>query len=122
MVVDDDPDGADLLRRLLQGHGAEITVAGSANAALREIDSSPPDILISDIGMPDKDGYELIRELRRQPSAHGGRIPAIALTAFARSGDRTRALLAGFQLHLSKPIEAPELLAAIASLSGRLAP
>ena len=122
MVIDDDADGAELLRRLLQSRGADVTVAGSAQNALRAIEASPPDILISDIGMPDMDGYELIRELRRLPAAAGGRIPAIALTAFARSGDRTRALLAGFQLHLSKPIEAPELLAAIASLAGRLAP
>ena len=122
MVIDDDADGAELLRRLLQSRGAGVTVELSAHAALRAIEASPPDIVISDIGMPDMDGYDLIRELRRLPAAHGGRIPAIALTAFARSGDRTRALLAGFQLHLSKPIEAPELLAAIASLSGRLAP
>jgi signal transduction histidine kinase len=122
MVIDDDTDGAELLRRLLQSRGAHVTVAGSAHLALAVIEASPPDIVISDIGMPDMDGYELIRELRRLPAAHGGRIPAIALTAFARSGDRTRALLAGFQLHLSKPIEAPELLAAIASLAGRLTP
>ena len=122
MVIDDDADGAELLRRLLQSRGAGVTVAGSAESALRAIEAAPPDIVISDIGMPDMDGYELIRELRRLPAAQGGRIPAIALTAFARSGDRTRALLAGFQLHLAKPIEAPELLAAIASLAGRLSP
>jgi len=77
-------------------------------------------VLVSDIGMPEQDGYHFIREVRRLPSSAGGRIPAVALTAFARSEDRTRALLAGYQIHLAKPIEPRELLVTVASLAGRM--
>jgi CheY-like chemotaxis protein len=76
-------------------------------------------VLISDIGMPVKDGYQLMREVRALPASKGGRIAAIALTAFARSEDRTKAMLAGYQLHLAKPLEARELAAAVRSLAGR---
>jgi CheY-like chemotaxis protein len=75
--------------------------------------------MLSDIGMPDGDGYELIGDIRRLDAAHGGSTPAIALTAFARSEDRTRAMIAGYQVHVSKPIEPSELLATVASLAGR---
>ena len=78
--------------------------------------SHPPDVLVSDIGMPGTDGYALIRQLRSMPEADGGRVPAIALTAFARNDDRARALAAGYQLHLGKPVDEDELVAAIASL------
>ena len=77
-----------------------------------------PDVMISDIGMPGKDGYQFIREVRNLPAIHGGKTPAIALTAFAGSGDRTRALIAGYQMHLSKPVESHELIATIGSLKG----
>jgi len=78
-----------------------------------------PDLSLSDIGMPEKDGYEFIRAVRKLPSDRGGRTPAVALTAFARSEDRTRAMMAGYQVHLSKPVEAQELIATVASLTGR---
>jgi CheY-like chemotaxis protein len=77
-----------------------------------------PQVIISDIGMPAKDGYQMIQEVRRLSEEQGGRTPAVALTAFARSEDRTRAMMAGYQLHLAKPIEPQELLAAVGSLAG----
>jgi signal transduction histidine kinase/CheY-like chemotaxis protein len=122
LVVDDDPDGRELVRALLENCDATVTAAGSAAEALAHLQSSPPDILVTDIGMPAVDGYDLLRQVRQLPPERGGKVPAIALTAFARSSDRTRALLAGFQIHLAKPIDAPELIAAVASLSGRLEP
>jgi CheY-like chemotaxis protein len=76
-------------------------------------------VLVSDIGMPYRDGYQLIREVRQLPDEHSRKVPAIALTAFARSEDRTRAMMAGYQVHLSKPIEAQELIATVASVAGR---
>ena len=79
-----------------------------------------PDLLLSDIGMPERDGYQLIRDVRELLPEHGGNTPAIALTAFARSDDRTRAMLAGYQVHMSKPIEPYDLLATVASLAGRM--
>jgi CheY-like chemotaxis protein len=85
------------------------------------MDEFRPAVLISDIGMPGKDGYQLIREVRSRAPEHGGLVPAIALTAFARSEDRTRALLAGYQMHLAKPVNPEELVASVASLAG-LAP
>jgi CheY-like chemotaxis protein len=76
-----------------------------------------PDVMISDIGMPGKDGYQLIREIRQLPASAGGKIPAIALTAFASSEDRTRAMMAGYQMHLSKPVEPHELVATVAAFT-----
>ena len=97
-----------------------VHTATSAREAIALLRRLKPDALISDIGMPDQDGYQFIREVRRLPPDQGGRTPAIALTAFARSEDRTRAMLAGYQLHIAKPIEPHELLAALASLAGRM--
>ncbi|HEV8410945.1 MAG TPA: ATP-binding protein, partial [Gemmatimonadaceae bacterium] len=119
LVVDDEPDARDLLQRLLEDHGAKVRTAGSAREALDVFSAAPPDLLISDIGMPVMDGYALIRDVRRRSRDEGGEIPAIALTAFARSEDRMRAMIAGYNLHLAKPIEPTELMVAVASLSGR---
>ena len=119
LVIDDEPDARGLIEWVLETCQAEVITAASADEGLHLLRTRRPDIVISDIGMPEKDGYELIREVRNMPAANGGRTPAIALTAFARSEDRTRALLAGYQIHLSKPIEPPELLATVASLVGR---
>ena len=80
-----------------------------------------PDVMISDIGMPDMDGYDFIRRVRQLPPLEGRRLPAIALTAFARSDDRTRAIMAGYQMHMAKPIEPQELVATVASFAGRIA-
>jgi PAS domain S-box-containing protein len=119
VVVDDDADARDLISWVLADVGAQAAVAASADEGLRLVRELRPHVLVSDIGMPHKDGYELIREVRALPFSEGGHTPAIALTAFARSEDRTRALLAGYQLHLSKPVEPSELLATVASLAGR---
>ena len=109
------------MRRVLVECRAEVLVAGTADAALEFIQRERPDVLVSDIGMPDVDGYELLRRVRALGHSRGGRLPAIALTAFARSEDRTRALRAGFLVHVSKPVEASELVATVASVSGRAA-
>ncbi|HYP00065.1 MAG TPA: ATP-binding protein, partial [Pyrinomonadaceae bacterium] len=119
LIVDDEPDTRRLLRTVLERCGSEVTTAGSSAEALAAYAESKPDVLISDIGMPEEDGYELIGKLRAAEAGSGGRIPAIALTAYARVEDRVRALNAGFQVHVPKPIEPVELLAVVASLTGR---
>jgi signal transduction histidine kinase/CheY-like chemotaxis protein len=119
LVVDDEPDARELLTRLLTDAGAKVTSAFSVEDALTQIRAKRPDVLVSDIGMPERDGYQLIRVVRKLPPDQGGRTPAIALTAFARSEDRTRALLAGYQVHIAKPIEPHELIVTIGSLTGR---
>lgn len=115
LVVDDEPDGRALLARVLQERGAIPTCTGDARVALDSLQNDTFDLLLSDIGMPDMDGYALIQRVRALDS-RTGRIPAIAVTAYARAEDRQRSLLAGYQMHISKPLEAPELIAAIASL------
>ncbi|HYO23321.1 MAG TPA: ATP-binding protein [Lacipirellulaceae bacterium] len=122
LVVDDEPDARDLLKRVLGACDAEVQTAASADEALSLLRQHRPDVVVSDIGMPEKDGYEFIREVRSLPVDHGGRTPAIALTAFARSEDRTRAMIAGYQVHVSKPIEPQELIATVSSQAGRLLP
>jgi signal transduction histidine kinase/CheY-like chemotaxis protein len=119
LVVEDDADARELVTHLLRESGAQVDVATSAAEALQAVQRARPDLLLSDIGMPDRDGYELIADIRRLDARQGGTIPAIALTAFARSEDRTRAMLAGYQVHVVKPIEPGELLATVASLVGR---
>jgi signal transduction histidine kinase/CheY-like chemotaxis protein len=121
LVVDDEADARELVRRFLTSCGASVETATSAEEALSALSKHQPDVLISDIGMPDIDGYELMRRVRSRSDAPYRRIPAIALTAFARSEDRTRAMLAGYNVHLSKPIEPVELAATVGSLTGRTA-
>jgi len=116
LVVDDEPDGRALIVRVLEGRGAIAKPAASAEQALEMLSREKFDILLSDIGMPDIDGYELMRRVQQLDAARGSTIPAIAVTAYARPEDRQRSLLAGYQMHLSKPIEARELVAGIASL------
>jgi CheY-like chemotaxis protein len=120
LVVEDEPDGRELAERLLTEHGCVVVAVDSAQAALEAIAAEQPDILISDIGLPGEDGYSLIQRIRQLNRADGGALPAIALTAFARSEDRTRALLAGFQAHVAKPVDTAELLATVASLANML--
>jgi CheY-like chemotaxis protein len=117
LVVDDEPDARELLERLLTDRGAAVSVAAGADEALAILDAAGVDVLIADIGMPDVDGYELVRRVRRREADRGGRLPALALTAFARQEDRARALAAGFQDHLAKPVEASALIAAVARLA-----
>ncbi len=119
LVVDDERDTRDLLKVGLELCGAEVKAAGSTIEALEAIKQSIPDVLISDIGMPLQDGYELIRHLRTLPAESGGKVPAIALTAYARVEDRMQALRAGYQMHVPKPVELAELVAVIASLARR---
>jgi CheY-like chemotaxis protein len=120
MVVDDEEETRDLLTAMLTRRGAEVTACASAAQALTEIERRRPLVLVSDIGMPNEDGYALIGKLRALGPERGGDIPAVALTAYARSEDRMRALASGFQMHVPKPIEAGELIVVIASLAGRL--
>ena len=115
LVVDDETDALEMTQRVLEEYGAEVVTVGSAAEGLALLDQQSFDVLISDIGMPRKDGYEFIGDVRRR----GLRMPAAALTAFARSEDRTRVLLAGYQAHVTKPVEPAELLATIVSLTGR---
>jgi len=117
LVVDDEPDARSLMQRVLAECDAEVMLAASAAEALGLLAAGRADVLVSDIGMPDMDGYELIRRIRGMDAARGGAIPAIALTAFARPEDRVRALQAGFQDHLCKPIDLSELVARIAELA-----
>jgi len=119
LVVDDEGDARDLVQRVLSDCNAIVLTAGSAIDALMLMENEKPNVLVSDIGMPDIDGYELLRRVRILEQSRGGRIPAIALTAFARSEDRTRALRAGFLVHVSKPVEPSELVATVASVTGR---
>jgi PAS domain S-box-containing protein len=117
LVVDDEPDARTLLRQLFEEHDAVVSTAASVAEAIAALQALRPDVLVSDIGMPDADGYTLIRRVRALPPEQGGRTPAIALTAYARAEDRVRAIAAGFQHHLSKPIEPAELLVIAASLT-----
>jgi signal transduction histidine kinase/CheY-like chemotaxis protein len=119
LVVDDEPAARDLCVRMLNEYGAEASAVGSADEALAALDVSVPDVLLGDIGMPGRDGYDLIREIRSRPPERGGRIPAAALTAFASADDRERALAAGYQDHIPKPYEPAHLAAAVARLAGR---
>jgi hypothetical protein len=115
LVVDDDTDTRDFLSTVLKQHGAEVTPVASVIEALQALQQLKPDVLISDIGMPGEDGYGLIRKLRALEAERGGKIPAIALTAYASGEERMRALSAGFQIHLPKPVEPAELIAVVAN-------
>ena len=117
LIVDDEPETRDLLVEVLSRCGAEVRASSSAHDALEALQSWKADILISDIGMPGEDGYDLIRKVRKMDADHGCCIPAVALTAYARGEDRIRALSAGFQMHVSKPVEPVELAAVVASFA-----
>ena len=119
LVVDDEADARALVRRLLEERGATVITNGSVAEALASIREERFDVLVSDIGMPDEDGYALIRQVRALAAERGGSIPAVALTAYARSEDRMKAVMAGFQMHVTKPVEPAELLTMVASLAGR---
>jgi signal transduction histidine kinase len=119
LVLDDEADTRDLLATVLEQHGARVTAVPSVPEVLDALDRERFDVLLSDIGMPGEDGYSLIRKVRARGADRGGSLPAAALTAYARAEDRLRALSAGFQTHLSKPIDPAELVATIAALAGR---
>lgn len=119
LVVEDDDDSREVVRIVLRRYGAEVAEASSVPEALEQMRHHVPDVLISDIGMPGEDGYSLLRKLRKLPDTEGGRVPALALTAFARRQDHDRALQDGFQLHLTKPVSPATLSEAVAQLAGR---
>lgn len=120
LVVDDEVDALDLITVELAQHGANVTGLTNAEDALLAIEQKEFDLLVSDLGMPKIDGYELIRRVRKQEEGRGKRIPAVALTAYARVQDRMQAILAGFSTHVAKPIEPIELVTVVASLAGRM--
>jgi PAS domain S-box-containing protein len=119
LVVDDEIDARSLLTTMLERCGAQVVAVGSAREGLESIESWQPDVLIADIGMPVEDGYGLIRKVRALPRERGGHTPALALTAYARTEDRVRALSEGYQVHLAKPVDRFELAAVVASLGQR---
>jgi CheY-like chemotaxis protein len=117
LVVDDDTDGRALTSLVLTQAGASVTSASSVREAFQILEVERPDALVSDLGLPDEDGYALIRQLREQERKRGGFLPALALTGYARAEDRARVLAAGFQAHVPKPVEPVELAAAIAAIA-----
>ncbi|MBC7911793.1 MAG: CHASE domain-containing protein [Pyrinomonadaceae bacterium] len=120
LVVDDEPDAREMLRAMLERDEAKVTTAASAHEALEVIEAERPDVLISDIGMPIADGYDLLRELRRVDKARGKHLPAIALTAYAREEDRERSLAEGFEAFFSKPTEPAELIKTVAQVAAQV--
>jgi signal transduction histidine kinase/CheY-like chemotaxis protein len=122
LAVDDEADSRDVVSRILRHCGATVVLAESAERAFALLQESRPDLLVCDIGMPEEDGHALLRRVRSLPPEHGGMTPAIALTAFARAEDRVRALRAGFQMHLAKPIDPAELVLVLLSLVKSAAP
>jgi CheY-like chemotaxis protein len=120
LVVDDEPDARELVKRILDGCKARVVTVGSAAEAMRAFKKHRPNVILSDIGMPGQDGYEFMRMLRTLPADQGGQTPAAALTAYARPQDRRQALIAGYQSHVVKPADAAELITVVASLAGKL--
>jgi CheY-like chemotaxis protein len=118
--VDDDADARDLVHALLTSYGADVETVASADEAMARIERELPDVLVSDIGLPNEDGYSLIRRVRALPGARD--LPALALTAYAGPADNRQALEAGFQRHVSKPVEPTELAAVIAAMVGTRSP
>jgi signal transduction histidine kinase/CheY-like chemotaxis protein len=119
LVVDDEPDAVAIIRHVLEDAGASVVTAHTAREALEKLHAERPHVLVSDIGMPGEDGYALIRRVRALPAADGGNTPAAAVTALARPEDRTRALRAGYQSHIAKPVDPTEMVLVVASLSPR---
>jgi CheY-like chemotaxis protein/anti-sigma regulatory factor (Ser/Thr protein kinase) len=119
LVVDDEQDARDMLRTAISKAGGIVEAAGSAQEALARVADFRPDVLVSDIGMPDEDGYSLMKRIRALDREQGGNVPSIALTAYTRSEERTRALAVGFTTHICKPVNPTDLLALIDSLATR---
>jgi CheY-like chemotaxis protein len=117
LTVDDEADARQLVKRVLTARGATAFCAANASDALELLRRELPDVVLCDIGMPDEDGFALLAKLRALDSASGGQVPVVALTAFARPEDRRRMLLAGFQMHVAKPVEPAELIAVVANIA-----
>jgi CheY-like chemotaxis protein len=121
LALDDEQDSRELICRILEECGCIVSTAASVDEALSKLEQETPDVVISDIGLPGRDGYDFVRSWRKQEQERQlPKIPAVALTAYARAEDRRRALVAGFQAHVAKPVDQGELLAIIASLTGRV--
>jgi PAS domain S-box-containing protein len=120
LVVDDEEGAREITSAILTQAQAEVRTAASASEALEVLDEWQPDVLVADLGMPDVDGYQLIRQVRARGPQRGGDVPAAALTAYARTQDRMRVLSAGFQIHIPKPIQPAELITVVASLAKRM--
>ena len=120
LVVDDSADGRALTSLVLTEAGASVNAVASAREALQTLDVERPDVLVSDIGLLDEDGYALIRQIRQHETEHGGFLPAVALTGYTRAEDRARILAAGFQAHVPKPVDPVELTTAIATITHHL--
>jgi CheY-like chemotaxis protein len=119
LIVDDAPDILAVTKLILTNYLAQVITATTGAEGLKQVQAHKPDVIVSDIGMPQMDGYQFIREVRNLPADNGGRTPAIALTAFTRREDRAKAFAAGFQKHLSKPVDLHALIETIASISAR---
>jgi CheY-like chemotaxis protein len=119
LLVDDEPEGLDVAARLLRARGAEVRTAASARAALAALAERVPDVLLSDLAMPEQDGMELIRTIRNLPDASASNVPAAAFTAYARDDDRAQAILAGYQAHLTKPFDPAQLVQLVDRLGRR---
>jgi CheY-like chemotaxis protein len=119
LVVDDEQDARILVQTVLERCGAKVTTANSAEEGVKALQELRPDVLIRDLGMPEEDGYSLIKKVRALPAEQGGHTPAAALTAYARVEDRMRILRSGFQIHLPKPVEPAELVTVVANLARR---
>jgi len=117
LAVDDDRDALSLVSEVLEAAGARVTTASSAGEALSALDADVPDVLIADLGMPQMNGFELIECVKRHPDPRVRELPAAALTAFARSDDRQKALRAGYHVHVAKPIDPAELMATVAAMA-----
>jgi CheY-like chemotaxis protein len=111
-----------LVAEVLESAGARVTTAQSVNEALTKLDADIPDVLVADLGMPHLDGFDFIEKIRRHPNRAIREMPAAALTAYARSDDRVKALRSGFQIHLAKPIDPAELVTTVAALAKRFSP
>jgi PAS domain S-box-containing protein len=120
LLVEDNLDTLEMLRFIFEESGADVITSTSVDEALAALERFRPDALVSDIAMPDRDGYDLIREIRSREPERGGKIPAVAVTAYARAEDRVRVLAAGFHMHIAKPIDPDELIAVVASLTGHI--
>jgi CheY-like chemotaxis protein len=117
LVVDDEPDARDVVAQILRHSGAVVETAACVRDALAAVSRARPDVIVSDVAMPDQDGYDLIRILREMSDGQAGMIPTLALTAYAREEDRIRCLSAGFQAHVAKPVDPAELCAVVAHLA-----
>lgn len=120
LIVDDELDVRDLLTNVIEESGGKAIAVESVSGALQFLEKLQPDVLFSDIGMPDQDGYALIRQVRKMEAAREGLLPAIALTAYVREEDSQKAIASGFQMHLPKPVDIEQLVRAVASLAGRI--